>query len=117
VTDFDNVVGPVALDRATGTILLSTPETAYVLRLTAAGVRQVYWGRSLSLAQAASLAGADGADGADGVGDELPTEGGERFGPPSLHVAFHDGTEAIEWRAIGHDIDGGHLVVRLADRH
>ncbi|MBT8226585.1 MAG: alpha-galactosidase [Dactylosporangium sp.] len=103
-------------DPATGTFLLTTSLTAYAVRVTGDGVCQLYWGPRLSPRQAAGLPLPDW-HGGEGIGDELPAEGTERFGPAALHVAFSDGTEAVEWRDAGHTIDGGHLTLRLADRH
>jgi alpha-galactosidase len=104
-------------DPSTSTWLLSTPATSYALRLVGTGsVRHVYWGPRLTLAQAALVpATADGND--DVLGEELPGEGGQRFGPPALRVEFADGTRAVRWRYTGHTLDGGHLRLVLADRH
>jgi alpha-galactosidase len=114
---------PVTFDADTRTWLLVTPGTAYALRLVpdavAGGgdtVRHVYWGPALTPAQAASLpTHPDGPD--DVLGEELPGEGGQRFGPPGLQVEFADGTRAVQWRYVDHAVDGGDLCLRLADRH
>jgi alpha-galactosidase len=112
----DTPARPVTFDSATGTFLLSTPSTCYALRLVDGGVRHLYWGPLLTLAAAASLPPAP-VGGADDVGDELPSDGGVRSGPAALVVGFADGTEVVEWQVTGHDVDAGHMTVRLADRH
>ncbi|GAA0808155.1 alpha-galactosidase [Spirilliplanes yamanashiensis] len=108
--------GTVGHDAGTGTWVLHGRATAYGLRFAADGVWHVWWGPALTLAQVAALP-LPRRDHDDVLGEELPGEGGERFGPPSLQVAFADGTRAVEWALAGHRIDGGHLCVSLADRH
>ncbi|MEU8233285.1 alpha-galactosidase [Actinoplanes sp. NPDC048967] len=112
----DHGPGTVRHDAGTGTWVLYGRTTAYGLRLTAGSVWHVWWGPALTLDQVAGLP-LPPRDHDDILGEELPGEGGERFGPPSLQVAFGDGTRAVEWVPGGHHIDGGHLRVTLADRH
>jgi len=106
----------VEYDGTTGTFALHTPTTTYAVRLTDAGPRQVYWGPRLTLAQVVSVPDRP-RTGDEVLGEELPGEGGERFGPPSVRLEFADGTRAVEWRADGHAIDGGRLTVTLVDLH
>lgn len=112
---------PVWFDPATRTWLLTTPTCAYALRVvdepTGAVVRHLYWGPPLPPAAAAALP--PWSDSPDDVhGDELPVEGaGQRFGPPAVQVELDAHTRTPEWRFAGHTVDGGHLTVRLADRH
>ena len=108
--------GTVRHDAGTGTWVLYGRSTAYGLRLSGDSVWHVWWGPALTPGQAGALP-LPARDHDDVLGEELPGEGGERFGPPSLQVAFADGTRALEWVPAGHRIDGGHLWVALADRH
>ena len=102
--------------------LLRTPNTAYALRLADDDTPvHVYWGAPLDLPEITALTAARNAltnsfETQPGP-DELAVAAGARFGPPSLAVRFADGTAAVEWTYVGHDVDGGHLAVRLADRH
>ncbi|HYZ53256.1 MAG TPA: alpha-galactosidase [Streptosporangiaceae bacterium] len=112
-------------DPATDTWLLTTPETAYAFRVEPGGeLRHLYWGARLTLPQALA-AGRDrppvfGFDSPWDGTEELPAEGGLRFGVPSLQVRFADGTRAVEWLPDGAatDEDGGQcrLEIRLRDR-
>lgn len=106
----------VAFDAATSTWTLTTPSTSYAFRLSEGSLWHVHWGPRLAPEQLAGLPLRPRTHG-DVLGEELPGEGGERFGPPSLRVAFADGVRAVEWRYVDHAVDGGHLTVRLADRH
>jgi alpha-galactosidase len=108
----------VGFDAATSTWLLSTPGTSYALRLADDTVRHVHWGPRLSLAEAATVPTPPAGD-ADVLGEELPAEGGQRFGPPGLRVEFSGGTRAVEWRFAGHETteSDSHLRLTLADRH
>ncbi|GAA3341253.1 alpha-galactosidase [Amorphoplanes nipponensis] len=108
--------GAVRHDAGTGTWILYGRSTAYALRLAAGSVWHVWWGPALTPEQVAELP-LPRRDHDDVLGEELPGEGGERFGPPSVQVSFADGTRAVEWVPAGHHIDGGHLCVALADRH
>ncbi|HEX9336995.1 MAG TPA: alpha-galactosidase, partial [Pseudonocardiaceae bacterium] len=102
--------------------LLRTPNTAYVLRLADDDTpTHVYWGTPLDLPEVTALAVAGHAltssfETLPGP-DELTVAAGARFGPPSLSVRFADDTAVVEWTYVGHDVDGGHLAVHLADRH
>lgn len=111
----------------TGIWLLSTPRTSYALRIDATGAPcHVAWGPRLTLEEAAELAVPAGPDassfeGRSPVGEELPVDGGARFGPPSLQVRFDDGTRAFEWRPVGHDVHepapgAAELSLRFRDR-
>jgi len=98
----------IECDPTTATWLLTTPRTAYALRL-GEDVRHVHWGPLVGLGDAAAMPAS--------AAEELPGEGGERFGPPSLSVEFADGTRAVEWSTPSAAAEDGHLAVRLADRH
>jgi alpha-galactosidase len=106
----------VRFDEGTATWTLTTPRTSYAMRLVDDCVWHVYWGPRLP-AGAASAVPVRPRTGDETLGEELPGEGGERFGAPSLQVELVGGARALEWRYRGHGIDDGHLVIRLADRH
>ncbi|SCG77018.1 alpha-galactosidase [Micromonospora inositola] len=113
---------PVLFDPDHRLWLLCGPTTAYAIRLAEDdSVRNVHWGAMLTLAEAVKVAEriSPAASSFEAVAavDELAVEGGARFGPPSLLVRFADGTRGVQWRYAGHDIDGGHLRIRLHDRH
>lgn len=112
----DTRPGTAQHDTGTGTWVLYGRTTAYGLRLAAGSVWHVWWGPALTLGQVAGLP-LPPRDHDDILGEELPGEGGERFGPPSVRVVFPDGTRAVEWVPDGYRIDGGHLQVALADRY
>jgi alpha-galactosidase len=98
--------------------LLSTPNSAYALRLAADDTpTHVYWGAPLSLTDVTSLPRQRSSFETSPDPDELAVAAGPRFGPPSLAVRFADGTAAVEWRYADHEIDGDELVIRLTDRH
>ncbi|MEJ8661516.1 alpha-galactosidase [Streptomyces sp. MS1.AVA.4] len=92
----------------TGLWLLNTPHTSYALRIDESGAPcHVAWGPRLDPDQAAELAAPPSPphssfEGRPGVGEELPVDGGARFGPPSLQVRFADGTRGFEWQPEGH---------------
>jgi len=101
--------------------LLRAPSASYAIRLDEDDrVRHVHWGPVVTLAQAVELAQRTPPTGSsfDAVAgaEELAVEGGARFGPAGLQVRFADGTRGIEWRYAGHDVDGGHLHLRMDDR-
>ena len=101
--------------------LLRAPTASYAIRLDEDDrVRHVHWGPVVTLAQAVALAERTPPAGSsfDAVAgaEELAAEGGARFGPAGLQVRFADGTRGIEWRYAGHDVDGGHLHLRMDDR-
>ncbi|GAA2564332.1 alpha-galactosidase [Winogradskya consettensis] len=102
--------------------LLNTPSTSYAVRLDDNDdPRHVHWGTTLTLAQAKELAARTSPDGSSfdtaGGPEELPVEGGARFGVAGLQVRFIDGTRGVEWRCAGHDAEDGHLSIHLDDRH
>jgi alpha-galactosidase len=102
--------------------LLRTPHSTYVLRLADDDTpNHVYWGASLTLDEAIGLPANPqrliSSFETVPAPDELPVDAGPRFGPPSLAVRHVDGTRAVEWTYLGHDIEDGHLTLRLADRH
>ncbi|MER6165600.1 alpha-galactosidase [Streptomyces violaceorubidus] len=111
-----------------GLWLLSTPRTSYVLRVDATGApRHVAWGPRLTPEEAGDLLVPDppeevsSFEGRDPVGEELPVDGGTRYGPPSLQVRHADGTRAFEWRPTGHRVvepapGTAELVLEFRDR-
>ncbi|MEU7854720.1 alpha-galactosidase [Nonomuraea sp. NPDC049141] len=110
----------VTFDAASRTYLLRTSTTSYVFGLDAEDTPvHLHWGPVLTQEQAASLPrpAAPRASSFDGAGpaEELGTEAGARFGTPSLQIAFPDGARGVDWRHLGHTIDGGHLTVRFRD--
>src|SRR5258705_9807957 len=113
----------VAFDEASRTWLLSTTDTAYVLRLGDDGVlRHLYWGPPLTVGQAAAVPAPSTLTMTQFEGrqydlEELPVEGGARFGVPAVQVRLADGTRGLELVHAGHTIDGLTLTVRFADRH
>jgi alpha-galactosidase len=111
VSELENVF----FHAATRTWLLVTPSAGYAVRLVDDTVKHVYWGPRLSMEATAALpAWADGRD--QVLGEELAAAGGQRFGPPGLQVEFAGGARAVEWRYVGHAVDGGRLRITLADR-
>jgi alpha-galactosidase len=104
--------------------LLRGSTSAYAVRLAEDdSPRHVYWGAPITLDEAAKLASraalgvAPSSFEAPPGADELGVEGGARFGPAGLQVRFTDGTRAVEWQYADHGADGGHLWIRLRDRH
>ncbi|MFE9864019.1 alpha-galactosidase [Streptomyces sp. NPDC005506] len=100
----------IAFASDTGVWLLSTPRTSYALRIDATGAPcHLAWGPALTLEEVQEFATepappASSFEGRPPVGDELPVDGGPRYGPPSLQVRFADGTRAFEWQATGHHV-------------
>ena len=100
----------ISFDPDAGLWLLSTPRTSYALRVDETGSPcHVAWGPRLSPAAARELVGApqpqhSSFEGRPGVGEELPVDGGTRYGPPSLQVRFADGSRAFEWQPEGHRV-------------
>ncbi|GGM18604.1 alpha-galactosidase [Streptomyces fumigatiscleroticus] len=93
-----------------GLWLLSTPRTSYALRVDETGApRHVAWGPRLTVREAEELLVPDGEaassfEGRAPVGEELPVDGGTRYGPPSLQVRYADGSRAFEWQPTGHRV-------------
>jgi alpha-galactosidase len=109
---------------STGIWLLNTPATSYAFRAELAGeLRHVYWGPPLTLAQVETLPPPPPPTKSGGFGspwdgtEELPAEGGLRWGVPSLQVRFADGTRAVEWEPDGTSASEGVLEIRLRDRY
>ncbi|MGV9454433.1 alpha-galactosidase [Streptomyces sp. NPDC003635] len=116
--------GPtVQIDEASGTVLLRTAHSAYVLKVDrdAGTVRSVHWGAPLPLADAVVLPAWSEHDNSfagrlDGA-EEYPVEGGARFGVPALEVRFADGSSSLE--AVVEDVvvpSADQVVIRLRDR-
>ncbi|MEU3985975.1 alpha-galactosidase [Streptomyces sp. NPDC026672] len=112
----------------TGVWLLTTPHTSYALHIDGTGSpRHLAWGPRLTLREAEALAVPAGDmpssfEGLAPVGEELPVDGGTRFGPPSLQVRYADGSRAFEWEPTGQRVvedtgaDGAELVLEFRDR-
>ncbi|MBQ0887050.1 alpha-galactosidase [Streptomyces sp. RM72] len=107
--------------------VLSTPRTSYALRIDETGApRHVAWGPRLTVTEAESLVVPDGDpassfEGRAPVGEELPVDGGTRYGPPSLQVRYADGSRGFEWQPAGHRIlqhgaGTAELVLEFRDR-
>jgi alpha-galactosidase len=105
------------------TWLLSTANTSYALRWADGMLRHAYWGPALTIAQAAAVPLAEtltmpNFEGGAYDVEELPVDGGARFGVPSLQVRFPDGTRALELDYVEHTIaDESALAIRLRDRY
>ncbi|MFI5633067.1 alpha-galactosidase [Streptomyces sp. NPDC051664] len=117
----------IAFASDTGVWLLSTPHTSYALRIDATGAPcHLAWGPALTLEEVQEFVTepappASSFEGRPSVGDELPVDGGPRYGPPSLQVRFADGTRAFEWQATGHRVHepapgSAELVLEFRDR-
>ncbi|MFC8126313.1 alpha-galactosidase [Streptomyces sp. NPDC057302] len=112
----------------TGVWLLCTPRTSYALRIDeSAAPCHLAWGPRLTLEEAQELVTppappASSFEGRSPVGEELPVDGGARYGTPSLQVRFADGTRAFEWEASGHRVHepapgSAELALEFRDRH
>ncbi|GGV28835.1 alpha-galactosidase [Streptomyces longisporoflavus] len=112
----------------TGVWLLRTPHTSYALWIDETGAPcHLAWGPRLTLDEAQELAIApppplSSFEGRPPVGEELPVDGGARYGTPSLQVRFADGTRAFEWEAAGHRVHepapgSTELALEFRDRH
>jgi alpha-galactosidase len=116
-------VPEIDFDEATRTWLLSTPNTAYAMRLGEDGIlRHLHWGPPLDAEQAAAVPDPVQVTMSQFEGrqydiEELAVEGGARFGVPAVQVRLADGTRGLELEYAGHDIEGGTLAIALADRH
>jgi alpha-galactosidase len=102
--------------------LLRTQNSAYAFRLADDDTPiHVYWGAPLNLDEVTALPESHPRliSSFETVPDpdEFAVEAGPRFGPPSLALRFADGTAAVEWTYLGHDVHGNHLALHLADRH
>lgn len=111
----------------TGVWLLTTPRTSYALRIDGTGAPcHVAWGPRLTPEEADTLAApfaepSNSFEGRPPVGEELPVDGGTRYGPPSLQVRYADGSRAFEWLPAGHRVDDSvpgreELVLEFRDR-
>src|SRR5579859_275331 len=115
-------VSSIERDPATNTWLLTAQTTAYAFRVEPGGeLRHLYWGPRLTLPQVVAAApGAPQAFGFDSPWDgteELPAEGGLRFGVPSLQVRFEGGTRAVEWVLESSTARANQLEIKLRDRY
>ncbi len=113
----------IVFDEGTRSWLIATTATSYALRLAEDdSPSHVYWGPPLTPAQLGDVlpetkAWWDGFNDPNEGLDELAADGGTRYWTPALQVRFADGTRALEWRYLGHDIDGDALRIRFRDRH
>jgi alpha-galactosidase len=118
----------ISFDPACGVWLLSTAHTSYALHIDHTGAPcHLAWGPRLPLAAAGRLVPppADEISSFEGrspAGEELPVDGGARYGAPSLRVRFADGTRAFEWAPVGHSIGEPapgtrELALEFRDRH
>ncbi|OLZ49608.1 alpha-galactosidase [Amycolatopsis keratiniphila] len=113
----------IVFDDSTRSWLIRTAATSYALRLTDDDApSHVYWGPALTAGQLADVLSRTEErwdsfnDPNEGL-DELAADGGTRYWTPALQVRFADGTRALEWRYLGHDIEDGLLRVHFRDRH
>jgi alpha-galactosidase len=118
----------IAYSAANRIWLLTTPSSAYALRLDEADVPcHLHWGAVLTLdeveylAQVSPLEAASSFEGRPLNTEELAIDGGTRYGVPALQVRFADGTRALEWAHAGYEIttddQGATLTVRMCDRY
>lgn len=112
---------PVTFDADSRRWLLTTPASSYGLCLDEDDApRHLHWGDRLTMDRLKALPSHPDTSSFAGPQDgfeELAVEGGARFGPPSLQVRHEDGSAGVEWRYLDHTVDGGHLAIRLCDRH
>ncbi|MFI6295345.1 alpha-galactosidase [Nonomuraea sp. NPDC050790] len=111
----------IAFDPSRRRWSLTTPRTGYVIGLTDDDVPAcLHWGPRLTPEQVAALPGAAPfmASSFDetGVAEELLTEAGARYGAASLQIRFPNGDTGVEWEHTGHEIEDGHLTIRMRDR-
>jgi alpha-galactosidase len=117
----------ISFSPGTRTWLLSTPNSSYGLRLDATDAPcHLHWGAPLSLRQVEALPGTYPLGRTDSftgwrIPEELAVDGGARYDAPGLQVRFADGTRALEWAYVGHEISederGASLTLRMRDRH
>ncbi|WTX37181.1 alpha-galactosidase [Streptomyces sp. NBC_00658] len=106
-----------------GVYLLATPNTSYALRVDETGTPcHLAWGPRLTLAEAEALVApeAPAASSFEGISpfrEELPVDGGTRYGPPSLQVRFADGSRAFEWQPTGRRVSDDKLELGFRDRN
>ncbi|MFC7844576.1 alpha-galactosidase [Streptomyces sp. NPDC057382] len=101
------------VDESSGTIALFPAGTSYVVRIEPdrGTVRHVHWGDRLALREAVALPAEPGpgdsfGDAWDGA-EELPVDGGLRYGPPALEVRYADGTGPLEPHLVGFEVERG----------
>jgi alpha-galactosidase len=119
-------VSTISFSPDSRTWLLSTPHSSYGLRLDATDAPcHLHWGAPLSLPQIEALPHTYPPRPGDSfagrrIPEELAVDGGSRYGVPGLQVRFADGTRALEWAYLGHEISedegGASLELRLRDR-
>jgi alpha-galactosidase len=117
----------ISFSPGTRTWLLRTPNSSYGLQLDDADAPcHLHWGAPLGLEQVEALPGTYPLGRTDSftgrrVPEELAVDGGARYGVPGLQVRFADGTRALEWAYLGHEISederGASLTLRMRDRH
>ncbi|MFD7681901.1 alpha-galactosidase [Streptomyces sp. NPDC060187] len=95
---------------ATGVWLLTTPRTSYAVRIDETGSPcHVAWGPRLSTEEADALVEPakeppSSFEGRPTVGEELPVDGGTRYGPPSLQLRYADGSRGFAWLPTEHQV-------------
>jgi alpha-galactosidase len=118
----------ISFDPDSGVWLLCTPRTSYAVRVDGTGApSHLGWGPQLTLPAVAGLepgskAVSSSFEGFSPAGEELPVDGGARYGAPSLRVRFADGTRAFEWHHVGYRISepvsgAAELALEFRDRH
>jgi len=117
----------ISFSPSSHTWLLTTPHTSYGLQLDATDAPcHLHWGVPLTLGQVEALPRtylprrADSFSGRR-VPEELAVDGADRYGTAGLQVRFADGTRALEWAYLRHEItedeQGASLTLRMRDRH
>ncbi|MGW0628782.1 alpha-galactosidase [Streptomyces sp. NPDC002758] len=118
----------ISFDPASGVWLLSTARTSYAMRIDRTGAPcHLAWGPRLPLEAAGQLVPPQAGEissfeGRSPAGEELPVDGGARYGVPSLRVRFANGTRAFEWEPLDHRISEPapgttELALEFHDRH
>ncbi|MFF0307290.1 alpha-galactosidase [Streptosporangium sp. NPDC004379] len=98
--------------------LLRTPGSCYAFALDADDRPcHVHWGPPLTAEQALTVPPAPRRDTSSFTQPGYGELEGPGFGAPSLRLIYADHGEGVEWRHLDHEIDGGRLSVRFADRH
>nr|WSX75461.1 alpha-galactosidase [Streptomyces sp. NBC_00899] len=116
----------VAVDRERRVWSLSTAHTTYALHATGHGTLvQLHWGARLTLDEAAGLAGRAYTIAPYNlpldIEEQLPIDGGLRWGVPSLQVTFPGGVRSLELALVADEmtpgVESAQLDLVLADTH
>lgn len=121
-SDDDAAIVETAVIEESRLWMLSTPNSSYVVGLDDKGVpRQAYWGPRLDdralqeftyLRRDRWVSTFERPAEAD---EELPVDGGHRWGPPSLQVRFAEHVRALELRFVAAEVLSDGLVISLLD--